>query len=309
MGSYRNVQVKRGNRIVQKIDLYQFLLQGKMPPLQLQDGDVIFVAAKNGEVTLEGEVGFQGRFELAGKTISLKDMLAASVIHEKATHVTIISPLTTLAKQSTQSGTNTVANSGTNTVTNKELANRIVEAKQYDLNDIDNIMLPAGAMVKVSSQVRANSISISLIGEHQSAQEMVLPWGASLGDLLKAVKMTKLSNSAAVQLFRQSIAKRQYTMLQASLSNLEQTVLTARSNTREAAELRKAEANIILQWVAKARQVQPKGQVLLVAGTNPNNIILQQGDNIVIPSKKNLVMVHGNVLFPTAVAYNNKSYR
>lgn len=290
MGSYRNVQVKRANKVVQTIDLYQFLLQGIMPPLQLQDGDVIFVAGKNGEVTLEGEVGFEGRFELSGKSISLKHILAASVTHEKATHVTIISPLTAKLNQSK----------------NTKLANRIVEAKQYDINAIDNINLPAGAMVKISSQVRANSISISLIGEHKSAQEMVLPWGASLADLLKTVEMTRLSNADAVQLFRQSVADRQYTMLQASLSSLEQTVLTARSNTKESAELRKAEADIILQWVAKARQVQPKGQVLLVAGFDASKIILQQGDKIVIPSKKNLVMIHGEVLFPTAVAYNNK---
>lgn len=290
MGSYRNVQVKRANKVVQTIDLYQFLLQGIMPPLQLQDGDVIFVAGKNGEVTLEGEVGFEGRFELSGKTISLKHILAASVTHEKATHVTIISPLTAKLSQSK----------------NTKLANRIIEAKQYDINAIDNINLPAGAMVKVSSQVRANSISISLIGEHKSAQEMVLPWGASLADLINSVEMTKLSNADAVQLFRQSVAERQYTMLQASLSSLEQTVLTARSNTKESAELRKAEADIILQWVAKARQVQPKGQVLLVAGFDASKIILQQGDKIVIPSKKNLVMIHGEVLFPTAVAYNNK---
>ncbi len=290
MGSYRNVQVKRANKVVQTIDLYQFLLQGIMPPLQLQDGDVIFVAGKNGEVTLEGEVGFEGRFELSGKSISLKHILAASVTHEKATHVTIISPLTAKLNQSK----------------NTKLANRIVEAKQYDINAIDNINLPAGAMVKISSQVRANSISISLIGEHNSAQEMVLPWGASLADLLKTVEMTRLSNADAVQLFRQSVADRQYTMLQASLSSLEQTVLTARSNTKESAELRKAEADIILQWVAKARQVQPKGQVLLVAGFDASKIILQQGDKIVIPSKKNLVMIHGEVLFPTAVAYNNK---
>jgi protein involved in polysaccharide export with SLBB domain len=287
IGGYRNVQVKRNNEIVQSIDLYQFLLQGKMPALQLQDGDVIFVGAKGGEVIIEGEVGFQGRFEVLGDNIKLKHVLAASVAHEKATHVTIISPMesTSSTKDSTE--------------------NRIVEAKQYSIENIEHLSLPAGAIIKVSSQVRANSISISLIGEHKSAQEMVLPWGASLADLLKTVEMTTLSNTDAVQLFRDSIAKRQYSMLQASLSSLEQTVLTARSNTKEAAELRKAEADVILQWINKARQVQPKGQVLLVKGFDASKIILQQGDKIVIPVKKNLVMVHGEVLFPTAIAYNN----
>ncbi len=290
IGSYRNVQVKRASKIVQSIDLYQFLLQGTMPPLQLQDGDVIFVAAKQDEVSIEGEVGFQGRFELAGKTISLKNILAAAVALEKATHVTVISPVFTAGKSYNSS---------------EPLQNRIVQAKQYAIEDTDLITLTAGSVIKVSSQVRADSISISLIGEHNSAQEMVLPWGASLADLLAVVNMTTLSNSEAVQLFRDSIAQRQFDMLQASLTTLEQTVLTARSNTKEAAQLRQAEADVILQWISKARQVQPKGQVLLIAGFNPSNIILQQDDKIVIPIKRNLVMVHGEVLFPTAIAYNN----
>ncbi len=296
IGSYRAVQVKRNNEIMHTVDLYSYLLSGKMPALQLQDGDVIFVAAKQGEVTVSGEVGFEGLFELEQSEVNLTDILQAAVTNEQATHVTVISPLPkTATAQNLQTGSK---NNST------PLTNRIVEATQYDINNIDDIKLVAGAVVKVTSQVRANSISISLLGEHQSAQEMVLPWGASLGDLLAQVQMTRLSNANAVQLFRESVAQRQFTMLQASLNNLEQTVLTARSNTREAAELRKAEANIILQWVAKARQVKPKGQVLLIAGTNPNDIILQQGDKVVVPVKKNLVMVHGEVRFPTAIAYN-----
>jgi hypothetical protein len=298
IGSYRNVQVKRHNKVVQTIDLYQFLFQGKMPPLQLQDGDVIYVGAKGGEVTLEGEVGFEGRFEVIGKNIQLKNVLAASVANGKATHVTIISPVEKTAAAEKISETNSLII--------KKSENRIVQAKQYSINEIEHIELPAGAMIKVSSQVRANSISVSLIGEHKSAQEMVLPWGASLADLLNTVELTTLSNGDAVQLFRDSIAKRQYSMLQASLTSLEQSVLTARSNTKEAAQLRKAEADIILQWIAKARLVQPKGQVLLVDGFDASKIILQQGDEIVIPVKKNLVMVHGEVLFPTAIAYNTQ---
>jgi protein involved in polysaccharide export with SLBB domain len=296
IGSYRGVQVKRNNKVMHTVDLYSYLLHGKMPALQLQDGDVIFVAAKKGEVTVSGEVGFEGAFELDQTTMNLTDLLHAAVANEQATHVTVISPL---PKKRLVKNKQISAESNST-----PLANRIVEATQYDINDTDKIELVGGSVVKVTSQVRANSISVSLLGEHQSAQEMVLPWGASLGDLLAQVQMTRLSNTDAVQLFRESVAQRQFTMLQASLNNLEQTVLTARSNSREAAELRKAEANIILQWVAKARQVKPKGQVLLIAGTNPNDIILQQGDKVVVPAKKNLVMVHGEVRFPTAIAYN-----
>jgi len=60
-----------------------------------------------------------------------------------------------------------------------------------------------------------------------------------------------------------------------------------------------------MQWIQRAKQVEPRGQVILSDGYNPNEITLQQGDTVVIPSKKNLVLVHGEVLFPTAIAYKN----
>jgi hypothetical protein len=113
-----------------------------------------------------------------------------------------------------------------------------------------------------------------------------------------------LSNSEGIQLYRESVAERQKDMLQASLTALEQSVLTARSSTKEEAQLRKAEADIMLQWITKARLVEPKGQVILSKGYEADKIILQQGDRIVVPSNKNLVMVHGEVLFPTAIAFN-----
>ncbi|MCL2914151.1 polysaccharide export protein [Shewanella corallii] len=287
IGSYRNIQVKRGNKIVSQIDLYTFLQSGTMPALQLQDGDVIFIAPKQGEITLEGKVGFQGRYELVsfkGKDNTLKPILDAVVADEQATHVTIVAP-------DFDSATNINGN-------------RQVNATQYNINDAANIQVEPGALVKVTAQLRPNSISIDLIGEHNSAQEMVLPWGASLQDLLANTEFSVLSNPGAVQLYRESVADRQFEMLQASLSALEQSVLTARSGTKEAAELRVAEAEVILRWIEKARQVQPKGQVLLTKDSDLSQITLQQGDKVVIPAKRNLVIIHGEVMFPTAIAYN-----
>ena len=288
IGSYRNIQVKRNGKVQQQIDLYQFLQQGTMPPLQLQDGDVIFIGPKQGEITLEGQVGFQGRYELKESELaqnnSLKPILDAVVADEQATHVTVISP-------EAFSGHD---NSG----------NRQVNAHQYTISESAKVQVQAGALVKVTSQLRANSISVDLIGEHNSAQEMVLPWGASLADLISQTEFTRLSNQGAVQLFRQSVADRQFDMLQASLSSLEQSVLTKRSSTKEAAELRKAEAEVIIKWIEKARLVQPKGQVLLAADSDLSQIVLQQGDKVVIPAKRNLVMIHGEVMFPTAIAYS-----
>ncbi|WP_299008256.1 polysaccharide biosynthesis/export family protein [uncultured Shewanella sp.] len=317
IGSYRNIQVKRNNQSLAQVDLYQFLQQGQMPSLQFQDGDVIFIGPKQGEVTLEGEIGFHGQYEL-NRHSSLESILQAVVIDERATHITVIeaeqeASAAHPSTESTRVTANTAANAKAKTAETQSSpsplfsnTNRAVNAKQYTLAQAANVKVNPGALIKISSQLRAQTISVDVIGEHNSAQETVLPWGASLKDLLDKTQFTALSNQAAVQLYRPSVAKRQYDMLQASLSSLEQSVLTKRSDTKEAAELRAAEAKIILQWIDKARQVTPKGQVLLNDSQDLSQIILQQGDRVVIPAKRHLVIIHGEVMFPTAIAYNPK---
>lgn len=283
IGSYRHIELKRNNKTKYYIDLYEFIEKGLMPSIQLQDGDVIFVGPKQGDITVEGEVGYSGKYELKTHKAKLTDVLKAVVANEKATHVTIIEPSSELMQG------------------NKKEVN----ANQYALTEIIDVQLRPGALVKVSSQLRATSISVEVVGEHNSEFEMVLPWGANLAQLLERVEYTELSNRKAIQLYRQSVAERQKAMLHASLQALEQSVLTARSETKESAQLRAAEAETILKWIEKAKNVEPKGQVLLSDGYNASAVILQQGDRVVVPSKRNLVMVHGEVLFPTAIAYND----
>jgi protein involved in polysaccharide export with SLBB domain len=277
IGGLRQVQLRRNNKTIETIDLYDFLSSGTMPRLPLQDGDVIFVGPRQGVVTIEGEVGFAGKYEIRGRQESMASILNAIVPNDRATNVTII-----------------------------EAINKNVEASQYSLNDIANKMVSNGALIKLSSQLRPNSISVEVVGEHSSDNELVVAWGTSLDSVIKKIKLTKLSNLKGIQLYRKSVAERQKDMLQASLTALEQSVLTARSSTQEEAQLRKAEAEVMLQWITKARSVEPKGQVILSKGYEADKIILQQGDRLVIPSNKNLVMIHGEVLFPTAIAFNSE---
>ena len=64
------------------------------------------------------------------------------------------------------------------------------------------------------------------------------------------------------------------------------------------------DAELVKQFIVKARQVQPKGQVVL----NPDsfqNVILEQGDILYIPEKTSVIMVHGEVAFPNGIEYSN----
>lgn len=65
MGSYRNIEIVRGNEVKRKADLYVFLLKGiQTENILLQEGDVIRIPFYNNRVTIRGQVKRPGKFEL-----------------------------------------------------------------------------------------------------------------------------------------------------------------------------------------------------------------------------------------------------
>jgi protein involved in polysaccharide export with SLBB domain len=131
----------------------------------------------------------------------------------------------------------------------------------------------------------------------------VLPYGTRLGKLLSLIQLTPDAEAQSVQLFRQSVKQRQKDMLATSLRSLEAALLTARSGSTDEARLRKEEADLTLQWVDRAKQIEPLGQVVVAQATQRDDLLLENGDILRIPRKDGLVLVSGEVLFPNAVAH------
>jgi hypothetical protein len=96
---------------------------------------------------------------------------------------------------------------------------------------------------------------------------------------------------------------RQKEMLDKSLQTLQAMVLTPRSSTQEESVLREKDAQLALQYIARAKDIQPIGQVVLGPKQDVPNVLLEDGDVIRIPEATNLVMVHGEVIFPTALVF------
>ena len=66
IGSLRNIQVKRNNKTVSNLDLYDLLLDGDASgDITLRSGDVIFIPSVGSQVTVKGAVKREGIFELA----------------------------------------------------------------------------------------------------------------------------------------------------------------------------------------------------------------------------------------------------
>lgn len=78
-GGLRKVQVKRGERVVTTLDLYDFLAKGdKSADIKLQDGDTIVIPAAKGYVALTGKVGNQAIYELSDARDTIGSMLAVA---------------------------------------------------------------------------------------------------------------------------------------------------------------------------------------------------------------------------------------
>jgi hypothetical protein len=170
----------------------------------------------------------------------------------------------------------------------------------------DQIMLFAGDSVRAISDKIQGSIGVQIEGEHLGQAQYVLPYGAKLSDLLAQIKVSELSNLSAMQLYRVSLADKQREALMTTLNTLQAQVLSARSDTLEEASLRTQEANLILQFIDRAKEVQPLGQVVLDSSLDFGDVVLENGDTIVIPAVSRLVRVNGEVLFPNAVIYEPK---
>lgn len=274
-GSFLNVQVKRGSEIRSTVNLYDFLLDGTMPLIQLGDGDVIFVAPRQHTVKASGLTENAKRFEFEGEGLTLSHLIKVAKPGAQATHVRV------------------VRNTGTT---------RNVE--YYPLLNANYISLQNGDEVEFTADKKPGTITVRVEGEHLSVQEYVLPYGARLGDLLDQIEFSSRSDVDSLQLYRLRTKERQKQMLQTSLKSLEAAVLTARSGTSEEAHLRTEEANLMLQWVERAKSIEPTGQVVIAKAPNRDELLLENSDILRIAAEDGLVLVSGEVLFPTTVAFD-----
>lgn len=278
-GSFIDIEIKRGTDTRATIDLYDFLLSGEMPQIQLRDGDVIFVNQRQNTLRVSGLAENPRTFEFGSSAISLAQIITYAKPTPDATHVRV-----------TRS------------------AGTVRNVEYYALADAHTIMLNNGDLIAFTADKRPGTITVRVEGEHDGSQEFVLPYGSRLGDVLSQISYSERSAPENIQLFRVSVKERQKETLDTSLRQLERTALTARSGTAEEAQLRKNEADMLLRFVDRARKIEPLGQVVIANSLGRNDLMLENGDIVKVPAQDRLVLVSGGVLFPQASIYD-PSYR
>ena len=273
-GSFIDIRVQRSGALRHKVNLYDFLLKGILPPIQFADGDAVHVGPVANSVTVEGAVNNAARFEFTGDTIPAARVVGWASPRPEATHFRVRRN-----------------NAGETT------------AEFLPLIALDPVVLKPGDRLTVIPEDRPQTIVVEVSGEHDGVQEFAVPPHTRLGDIIEQLALNERSDLGSIQLFRKSIKERQRALLLQALDRLEHEVWASRSRTDEEAALRLKEAELIQGFIQRARQLEPQGLVVLGDIDSTRELYLEDGDIVFIPAKSNLVTVAGEVMFPTAVAW------
>lgn len=275
LGSYRKIHVKRNGQVISTIDLYDFLISGDIPHLQFKDGDTIVVEERGPAIAVTGDVRQAYRYELTGTRLSGEEIARLARLESGVSHV--------LLRGSRGDGP---------------------IAKYYPLEQFGRQTIHSGDEVMFSADQRSETIVVELEGSYLGPSRYALPRDARLGELLDAVavpeSMTAVSN---ISLQRESVKKQQAKSLEDSLRRLETTYLGAPSSTDEEAQVRAREAELIQDFVKRARELEPSGRLVVAHEGKISDIRLRDGDTITIPEESDSLLISGEVVVPQAVVY------
>ena len=275
-GSYRQIKVLRQNQVLQQIDLYEFMQKGKMPKLSLKDQDVILVEPQGPMINVAGKVRNPFRFELKQRNTLGSELVNYALPLAKVSHVGVIG----------------------------DRANGPFSI-YLPYKDFARVQLKDGDKVLFNDDMHAQVYDVQVTGSYMGPSYFTVRKETKLHDLLNHIPINPdLADYQSIYLMRKSVAIRQKEMLDESLNRLERSVFTAPASSDGEATIRAKEAELVMQFVDKARKIQPLGKVVVADKGIIANIQLEQGDQIVIPNKTDLIQVGGEVLMPQAVVYN-----
>lgn len=273
-GSYRNIHVLRNNRVVKRLDLYSFLLDGYREAFQFRDGDIILVNPMRHYVEIEGDVNRPYIFELKHKRETVSKLIKYALPQP-----------------------------GVNRFTHIKRTGMKEVSQDYTLPEASRVSIKSGEKVIFTSSRHLQSFSIVIEGEHSGIKHLSVPKGTSLYSVLQELQYTPLSNIQSIQLFRRSIAQKQKALLDINLKDLESRIFTSGSATAEEATIRNKEAELVMQFIERAKSVEFNGQITLSAKEDLRNTLLEDGDKIYIPRNNNLVTIQGEVNIPNTLTF------
>ena len=292
-GSFRNIEVKRGNQRVAGFDLYDFLLGGdRSADRMLQGDDVIHVGPVGTQVALIGSVNRAAIFELkpaetvtdllrmAGgfSAVADRSRLAVERIDDRAT----------------------------------------VRIVQLALPAAGNSALMNGDVLRAFSAidnalpVQRQNKRVRVEGEVARPGEYVLPPQSSIADALAAAGgLTEKAYVFGAEFSRESVRSTQQLNYDRALRDLEtdlaRNVSTQRTSNAEEASAAAGRESANARLLTALRAQRPSGRIVLQLPPNGRELPpleLEDGDRLLVPPRPSSVGVFGSVFNAGSYLYS-----
>ncbi len=293
-GSFRNLELRRGGKLVSNFDFYDLLLRGdRSGDRTLQADDVIHIGPVGQQVALIGSVNRQAIFELkAGETIN--DLMLMG------------------------GGLSAAADRGRLAVESMEKRNdgRVTEVK---LPQQAGLLLQGGDVVRAFNaldtllpQYKQNK-RVRVDGEVQRPGEYILPPNSTLGDIIKAAGgLTPAAFIYGSELNRESVRLSQQAQYDRALRDLEGEFARVMVKPRAATtpddpttQSNRGQASGRL--IDRLRAVKLTGRVVLQLAPTASNLpelAVEDGDRLTIPARPTTVGVFGSVFNTGSYVYS-----
>ncbi len=275
-GSFRQIDIVRNAKVVASADLYAFFRNGKLPEISFKDGDTILVHPIGNTIVVETGARNSFTFEFLNEELNGDVVNYFARPGEFASHASV---------------------SG--------IRNNKQFARYLSVEEFASLELSAGDTVEYIADHEPQIYRINVAGAFAGASQIMVDKGARLIDVLDHIEAdTTLSDTQNIYILRESVAMKQKEIIEEGLRRLERSMYTAPISSTGEGAIRAQEAQLVADFIARARQVEPQGRVVVSENGEIANILLEPNDTIVIPEVTDLVHVGGEVLLPQSVVFN-----
>jgi protein involved in polysaccharide export with SLBB domain len=283
-GSFRNIEIRRGTLGVVRLDLYDLLLRGdRSSDFVLQAGDVVHVGPVGTQVGVIGSVNRASVLELLpGETVA--DVLRMSG------GFTAVADRSRLAVERLSERTSS-------RVAQLELPRDLgAELSHGDL-------VRAFSAVDATLSVQQQAKRVRIEGEVSRPGEYVLGASSTVHDAIRAAGgLLPAAFVFATEFTRVSVQRTQQENYERALRDLETDLArasgTQRVTTIDDAAAQTARTAASARLVERLRALRPNGRIVLQIPSDSGelpDLLLEDGDRIIIPSKPVTVGVMGSV--------------
>ncbi len=274
-GSYRDITIRHAGVDIAHIDLYDFLLTGRLPTPNLREGDTIFVDKQGPTVVADGSIRNNYLFELKSSVANGGEL------------ATLARPL--------PSATDAVITGAR-------------DGKPYS----QYVPIPDLSRTPVRDQDRvtfvgdrpASTVRVRVEGSRIGPSVLVLATDTRLPAAIAQIRTDPaLADLKDVYVLRRSVAQQQARAIEEAAERLERALFLATSATSGVATIRASEAQLVSSYIQRARRTAPDGRIVVAEGGQIADLRLEEDDVIVIPRLSQTVLVSGEVLQPQAVLW------